>query len=280
MLRPMLVAAILLAAGPVLAQQPPVDLLPARPAVPPVVAEPLPPPPGAPVVEEPAPTFQPIRPAEPEPAPVPVPVPVPVPAVPQVPAPAPEAAAPPPVPAAENPAEGGSAGLGPSLASAALLVLGALLAGLFGLVGGILARRHDFARRRRAVAAALATELETRRLAFEAVPLPPNVEAGVSFVSSVVSLAGIDAGFRSAQGELFLLPGKLSGNVSVHYAAVQRVADVIKSQSFAAGLRMLQANRLGGNPCPDAGTMRDAHVELGAAFRGIDKLIGSLRNLA
>jgi len=55
------------------------------------------------------------------------------------------------------------------------------------------------------------------------------------------------------------------------------VSDFVKGQSIAAAARMLQGNRLGGHPCPDAGTMREAHAELGAAFRGLDKVIIALR---
>lgn len=159
---------------------------------------------------------------------------------------------------------------------AALIVLGAFMAALFGVMASMMMRRSELARRRRAAALTLATELETRRQAFEAVPLPPNVEAGVFFVSAVTSLAGVDAGFRAAQGDLHLLPGKLAASVSVHYAAVRKVSDFVKGQSLSAAVRMLQANRLGGYPCPDAGAMRDAHEELTVAFRGIDKLIGQL----
>lgn len=160
-----------------------------------------------------------------------------------------------------------------------LVLVGAFIAGLCGIVTAMAMRRSERRERRRVVAATLATELETRRMAFDAVPLPPNVEAGVSFVSSVTSLAGIDAGFRSIQGQLHLLPEKLAAHVCVHYAAVQRVSDFVKGQSLAAAVRMLQANRLGGHPCPDAGTMRDAHVELGVAFRGVEKLVKALASL-
>jgi len=58
------------------------------------------------------------------------------------------------------------------------------------------------------------------------------------------------------------------------------VAKFIKGQSFAAGLRMLQANRIGGHPCPDAGIMREAHVELAAAFRGLDKIVLGLKSVS
>ncbi|MBC7907653.1 MAG: hypothetical protein H7Y60_13045, partial [Rhodospirillaceae bacterium] len=167
----------------------------------------------------------------------------------------------------------------PAWALGVLVLAGAFLAALFGILTALLLRRGEGRERRRSVAATLATELETRRLAFESVPLPPNAEAGVSFVSSVTSLAGIDTGFRAVQANIHLLPPKLAANASVHYAAVQRVSDFVKGQSLAAAVRMLQANRLGGHPCPDAGAMRDAHEELGAAFRGVDKLAQSLRAL-
>lgn len=163
---------------------------------------------------------------------------------------------------------------------ALLVVGGALLAGGVGVAAAWVARGGEAKARRRAVAATLAMELDTRRQAFEAVPTPPNIEAGVSFVSAVISTAAIDCGFRAAQGQLFLLPPQLAANISVHYAAVQRVADFVKGQSLAAAVRMLQANRLGGHPCPDAGAMREAHMEASAAFRGVDKLITALKSIA
>ncbi|HSV29639.1 MAG TPA: hypothetical protein VLL76_08765 [Candidatus Omnitrophota bacterium] len=226
--------------------------------------------------EEPAPGFQPIRPAGEEPAPAPVPPvqsqpqPEPAPAV--MPAPAAPPAEEPVVPTPAQPQL-------PAWSVAVLILAGAFLASLFGVLASTMARRGEINARRRAVAATLATEMETRRQAFEAVPLPPNVEAGVFFVSAITSLSGIDAGFRSAQTDIHLLPDKLAAHISVHYAAVQRVADFVKGQSLAAAVRMLQANRIGGHPCPDAGTMREAHVELTAAFRGTEKLVASLRQL-
>lgn len=286
MLRPTLVATVILAA-PALAfaqgSQAPVNLLPPpqREVVPPV------PPADKPLLDEPSPNFQPVRPAEPEALPPAVPtaspaaMPAPAPAVsapppPAEPAPAPAAPAPAVAPTAEVPPPPAAL---PGWALGVLVLAGAFLAALFGILTALTLRRSEAKARRRAVAATLATELETRRLAFEAVPLPPNVEAGVSFVSSVTSLAGIDAGFRAMQGNLHLLPEKLAAHVSVHYAAVQRVSDFVKGQSLAAAVRMLQANRLGGHPCPDAGAMREAHVELAAAFRGVDKLTQMLQRL-
>jgi len=261
--------ALFLFAAPAWAQAP-------KPAVPPEAA--------APAVEEERPDFQPLRPAEaedktpanpvePPVAQPPVVVPPPVPA-----APPPAPMTPPPAAVAPQPAESLSpATTLPVWGLAGAVMLGAAMA----LLGGALTlrgmRRGEQAARRRAAAASLATELDTRRLAFEAVPLPPNVEAGVSFVSSVISMAGIDSAFRAAQGEVHLFSPQLAANISVHYAAVQRVADFVKGQSLAAAVRMLQANRLGGHPCPDAGAMREAHVELAAAFRGLDKVILSLR---
>lgn len=263
--------------------QQPINLLPPREHI-----QPSAPIPAAdkPLLEEPEPNFQPIRPAEPDATPV---APVQLqPAAPQPaqlqplaqpePAPFPEAATAAPPPAVELPPVALTGGF-PAWALGVLVLAGAFLAGLFGILTAVLLRRAEGIERRRAVAATLATELETRRLAFESVPLPPNAEAGVSFVSSVTSLSGIDCGFRSVQSHIHLLPPKLAANVSVHYAAVQRVSDFVKGQSLAAAVRMLQANRLGGHPCPDAGTMRDAHVELGAAFRGVDKLAQALRSL-
>lgn len=291
MLRPVLAAALILLL-PVVADaqsntQAPINLLPpptaAREAVPPVPAA------DKPLLDEPSPNFQPLRPAEPEATQPPQAEAQPhQPAAPAAqaapPAPA-TVTAPPPLPAAvpaepAPPAETLPVPVGglPAWALGILVLLGAFLAALFGIFTALLMRRAENTARRRAVATTLATELETRHLAFEAVPLPPNVEAGVSFVSSVTSLANIDAGFRSVQGNLHLLPEKLAAHVSVHYAAVQRVSDFVKGQSLAAAVRMLQANRIGGYPCPDAGAMREAHVELGAAFRGLDKLVQMLRN--
>ncbi|MBF0326283.1 MAG: hypothetical protein HQL42_14580 [Alphaproteobacteria bacterium] len=244
---------------------------------------------AAPPIQEETPHFQPIRPVAPEPvaAPVAAPAapPVAAPVVPPEPAPVVPPAAQDPVPAAMMAIENKVPFQIPNWALGIVVLSVAFLAGSFlaGVVGAMVfkaLRRSELKARRRAVATTLATELETRRLAFEAVPLPPNAEAGVSFVSSVISLAGIEAGYRSAQGELFLLPPQTAANLSVHYAAVQRVADFVKGQSLAAAVRMMQANRLGGHPCPDAGAMRDAHVEMAAAFRGIDKVIAGLKNLA
>lgn len=287
MSRFMLAIALTVMAAPALAQAP-INLLPppAREAPAPAMSAPIT---DKPPVDEPEPTFEPIRPIAPEAAPEPAPQPVPVPQV----APAPSPEPPPPSVAAPAPIPEPAAAPAPMVAPAAsdaltlpvwasalLILLGAFTAGLFGILFAGAQRRAEWRSRRRAVAATLATELETRRLAFESVPLPPNAEAGVSFVSSVTSLAGIDCGFRSSQFDVHLLPEKLASHVSVHYAAVQRVADFVKGQSMAAAVRMLQANRLGGHPCPDAGAMREAHVEMAAAFRGIDKLIGALRGLS
>jgi hypothetical protein len=160
-----------------------------------------------------------------------------------------------------------------------MLLVGAVIAGMVGMGVAVILQGRDLSRRRSAVAATLAVELEARRQAFAAVPSPPNAEAGVSFVSAVAALAEFDCGWRSAQGSLYLLPDKLAGHLSVHYGAVHHVAAFVKGQSFAAALRMLQANRIGGHPCPDAVAMREAHVELAAAFRGVDKLLQGLRAL-
>jgi hypothetical protein len=238
------------------------------------------PPQDKPAVEEERPDFQPLRPAEPDEPATPAPAPAQPPVVPMA-APVQPSPPPPPVvvqvPGVETAQP--AAVLLPAWAMALLLVAGAMLAALFGLTAARSLRRAELAERRRATAACLAAELETRRLAFDAVPLPPNVDAGVSFVSAVISMAGIDCAFRTAQGSLFLLSPQLAANITVHYAAVQRVADFVKGQSLAAAVRMLQANRLGGHPCPDAGAMREAHVELAAAFRGLDKVILSLNAL-
>jgi hypothetical protein len=238
---------------------------------------------------EETPGFQAVRPLPAAEAPSPVPAAAPAPA--STPAPAPVAAprpaapvpppAPPPAPApaasaAESPVslllQGGVAAL--------MTALGGLVAGLAGLAAANAGRRHEESGRRKSAAAALAVELEARMQAFEAVPVPPNAEAGVSFVSAVTALADLDYGWRAAQAGLHLLPTRLTAPLAVHYAAVHHVARFVKAQSFAAGLRMLQANRIGGHPCPDAGTMREAHVELAAAFRGVDKIILGLKSIA
>ncbi len=244
------------------------------------------------LLDEPSPSFQPIRPADQAVAGGPNPAVIPPQSPPQtaaggVPLQPPLAGGAVAASAAPVAAFAGQAALAgggddwPVVAGVAGMaaLLGALMSGL--VVGGLvrLARRGEVRRRRQSVASVLATELETRHLAFETVPLPPNAEAGVSFVSAVTSLAGVDAGFRAVQSRLDLLPDKLAAHVSVHYAAVQRVSDFVKGQSLAAAVRMLQANRLGGHPCPDAGSMRDAHVELAAAFRGLEKVIQALRSV-
>lgn len=251
--------------------------------------EPAPP---APLQQPPSPTeetpgFQAVRPlpaaeapspapaAAPAPASAPAPVAAPRPVAPVPPPPAPSPAAPSPI-TAESPAslllQGGAAAL--------MTALGGLVAGLTGLAAANAGRRHEESGRRKSAAAALAVELEARMQAFEAVPVPPNAEAGVSFVSAVTALADLDYGWRAAQAGLHLLPARLTAPLAVHYAAVHHVARFVKAQSFAAGLRMLQANRIGGHPCPDAGTMREAHVELAAAFRGVDKIILGLKSIA
>ncbi|MBR9973496.1 hypothetical protein [Magnetospirillum sulfuroxidans] len=271
----LLTLAFLLIAAPVWAQAPTPLTAPIQDKPPIAATE------DRPVVEDERPDFQPLRPVEPEEA-APAIIPV-VPAAPARPPIAPPLATMPPPAAplvAHAPAEQPSLmPVIPAWAVALLLVAGAMLSGLLGVVAARSMRRAELNERRRSVAASLAVEMETRRLAFDAVPLPPNVDAGVSFVSAVISMAGIDCAFRAAQGSLFLLAPPLAANVSVHYAAVQRVADFVKGQSMAAAVRMLQANRLGGHPCPDAGAMREAHVEMAAAFRGLDKVILSLRAL-
>ena len=141
-------------------------------------------------------------------------------------------------------------------------------------------RRSDRKQRQQATAAVLAMELETRRQAFDVVPMPPGAEAGMSFVSSVMALSKMEHGYHAVMVNLHLLPQRLAASVTVHYAAVQRTAAFTHSQSLAAGLRMLQANRIGGNPCPDANTMRSIHQELETAFQGIDKIIQSLKAIA
>jgi hypothetical protein len=165
------------------------------------------------------------------------------------------------------------AGLLPALA----LVVGGLIAALAGLLAVASIKNGESRRQRLSTARMLALELEARRQAFEAVPIPPNADAGVSFVSAVVALARQDHAWQAAQTSLYLLPEGLAGHLQVHYAAVHHVADFMKGQAIAAGLRMLQANRMGGHPSPDAAAMRDAHVELVAAFRGVDKIVIALK---
>lgn len=242
-----------------------------------------------PAAEE-TPGFQAVRPlteGEAAPAPAPVPVPAPVAAAPAVNVPAPVVVpapvAPPPAPPPPPAVEKGSSV--PSLLvqggiAAMMAALGGMVAGLAGVASARASRRAEDTARRKAAAAGLAVELEARMQAFEAVPVPPNAEAGVSFVSAVTALADLDYAWSAAQGALHLLPERLTAPLAVHYAAVNHVARFIKGQSFAAGLRMLQANRIGGAPSPDAATMREAHVELAAAFRGLDKLVLGLKGLA
>lgn len=232
---------------------------------------------------EETPGFQAVRPVDAAaPGPMVVPPP-PVAAVPPPPEPPvvvapPPAAEPPPVAAvAAIPAADGLT-MPAGWLAALMLVLGAGIAGGCGIVTVNATHRRDLTRRRQATTATLSLELEARRQAFEAVPVPPNAEAGVSFVSAVTALANLDHGWRAVQGSLHLLPEKLAGHLSVHYAAVHHVANFVKGQSFAAALRMLQANRIGGHPCPDPAAMREAHVELAAAFRGVDKIIQGLKS--
>jgi len=167
----------------------------------------------------------------------------------------------------------------PGWAAALLVPLGAFAAGMVGVAAVGVLQRRERAERRRAAATALSVELNARRQAFDAVPVPPNAEAGVTFVSAVWALAGFNAAFRASQASLHLLPDKMAAHLCLHYAAVERVAAVVKGQSMAAAVRMLQANRLGGQPCPDAGALREAHVELTFAFRGIDKMVETLERI-
>jgi hypothetical protein len=252
----------------------------------PLLSQPLPVPPTAGQPVEETPGFQAVRPlASPEPpaasppaasppaAPPTAVEPSPVPAV----EPAPAPAVPPAIPAPAAAAEVSPPAGVPAWMSALLIMAGALVAGLSGVGATMVLDRRRTLDRRRAVAATLALELETRHHAFDAVPVPPNADAGVSFVSAVAALGNLDGGWRAVQGSAYLLPAKLAAQLSIHYAAVHHVADFVKGQSIAAGLRMLQANRIGGHPCPDAAQMREAHVELAAAFRGVDKLVQALR---
>jgi hypothetical protein len=122
-------------------------------------------------------------------------------------------------------------------------------------------------------------ELAVRRRAFEAVPAPPNAEAGVSFVSAVSALDALDTGLRSAGDGLSLLPSRAVALTVEHYAEVRRIATFVKGQSFAAAARMLQGNRIGGTPSPDAATLRAAYIDLAGAFRGLDKVVEALERL-
>ena len=167
----------------------------------------------------------------------------------------------------------------PGWVAAVMVLFGALMAGAAGIAVLVWLRREERAERRHAVAATLALELDARYAAFAAVPVPPNAEAGISFVSSVAALAGFDAGFRAVQTGLDLLPAKIAANLARHYAEVSRIATFVKGQSMAAAVRMLQVKRMGGQPTPDAAAMRDAHVALAEAFNGIDKLVDILHRL-
>ncbi len=233
---------------------------------------------------EETPGFQAMRPlpaAEPvpvaSPAPVVSPAPTPAPTQPSAPLP-PEAASPPAPAPAESPLPA-RLSVDPimALVAVAILLLGAVIAGMVGVAAAGALHRRETVARRAAAAATLALELETRLQAFDAVPVPPNADAGVSFVSAVAALASLDQGWRAVQGSVHLLPDRLAGHLSVHYAAVHHVANHVKGQSIAAAVRMLQANRIGGHPSPDAAAMREAHVELAAAFRGVDKIIQGLK---
>ncbi len=245
-----------------------------------VLSQPLPLTGTVPPPAEETPGFQAVRPV-PEPLPAAVVPPPPLPPVAAEP-PVVQAAPPPPPPAVVVPPAAASVGDGFAVpagwVSALMLLLGAVIAGGCGIVTVNASQSRDLARRRQAATATLSLELDARRVAFEAVPVPPNAEAGVSFVSAVIALAQLDYGWRAVQGSLHLLPEKLAGHLSVHYAAVHHVANFVKGQSFAAALRMLQANRIGGHPCPDPAAMREAHVELAAAFRGVDKIIQGLKS--
>ncbi|KIL99813.1 Ferric siderophore transport system periplasmic binding protein TonB [Paramagnetospirillum magnetotacticum MS-1] len=245
------------------------------------LVQPVPPPSQAPAEETPG--FQAVRPLPGAEAPAPVAPPAPVVAPAPMPPPLAPVAQPAPVapaPTMSSPESGLPALLVQGGAAALMIAIGALVAGLVGNATAGAARRREEAIRRKSAAATLVIELEARIQAFEAVPVPPNADAGVSFVSALVALADLDYGWKAAQGALYLLPERLAGHLAVHYAAVHHVAKFIKGQSFAAGLRMLQANRIGGHPCPDAGIMREAHVELAAAFRGLDKIVMGLRSVS
>lgn len=248
----------------------------------PALAQPLPAAPAAPAEETPG--FQAVRPvAEPAPAAQPVPAAIPAappvvaaPVAPLAPAPVVAAAvAPSPAPVVET--GGLGFGLLSGLMGAGLLALGGAIAGWSGTLVARSLHTGAEERRRAAIKCMLVVELESRRQAFEAVPVPPNAEAGVSFVSAVCALADMEAAWNAAQGSLHLLGEKQAGHLTVHYGAVRYVANFVKGLSFTAGLRMLQANRIGGHPCPDPAAMREAHVELAAAFCGLDKIIQGLK---
>lgn len=252
------------------------------PLLPPALTEPLPQPPAEPAAPT-VPTVPPAVPEVPQAPPVAVP-PAPPAAVAPPPPPAPPVSAPEAPPAAKAAAPLGEppvlTAMLPLWAAGILVAAGGLVAGLVGVGLAGWHRRRELAERRRAAATTLALELETRRQAFDAVPVPPNAEAGVSFVSTVLALANLDGGWRAVQGALYTLPEKYAAQVASHYATVHHVADFIKGQSLAAAVRMMQANRIGGYPAPDAGLMREAHVELVAAFRNIDKIVQGLRSIS
>jgi hypothetical protein len=263
--------AVLLLAGPAFAADEQAATGAPTPLLPPALTEPL-----QPMAAEPA-----VPAAAPESPSAPPAVVTPPPPAPPVSVPAPPASVPEPPAAAKatlvEPAP--APVMLPLWAAGIFVAAGGLVAGGIGVGLAGWHRRRDLAERRRAVAATLALELETRRQAFDAVPVPPNAEAGVSFVSTVLALANLDGGWRSAQGALYTLPEKYAAQVASHYATVHHVADFIKGQSLAAAVRMMQANRIGGYPAPDAGLMREAHVELVAAFRGVDKMVQGLRSI-
>ncbi|OAN54157.1 hypothetical protein A6A04_12860 [Paramagnetospirillum marisnigri] len=259
-------------AAPVLAQPVPAASSPATPSQP----------------AEETPGFLAVRPLTETVAPAPVAVPAPAPVSAPVAPPVVVVPPPPPPPAVEPapapPPVATSIGFGwevivvvAGLIAAAMLALGAAIAGWTGTMMARSLQASDETRRRQAAKTLLVVELEARRQAFEAVPVPPNADAGVSFVSAVCALADMDSGWQAAQTSLHLLGEKQAGHLAVHYSAVRYVANFVKGQSFAAALRMLQANRIGGHPCPDPAAMREAHVELAAAFRGIEKIIQGLK---
>ena len=164
----------------------------------------------------------------------------------------------------------------PLWAAGLLVALGGLLGGIGGFLALVRNGRAERAARRRSAATVLAAELAARRRAFERVPAPPNAEAGVSFVAAVSALESLSMGFTAAGDGLTLLPPALVSQAVEHYAEVRRIATFVKGQSLAAAARMLQGNRLGGTPSPDAATLRAAYIDLAGAFRGVEKLVEAL----
>jgi hypothetical protein len=164
----------------------------------------------------------------------------------------------------------------PLWAFALAVLLAASFAAACGVFAALRLRGLETDRRRRSVAALLTAELTLRRQAFAAIPTPASAEAGIAFVAAVLALSAAEDGFRAAQGGLDLLPARLVSPLIAHYATVRRLALILKGQSIAAGIRMMQANRIGGHPSPDPALMREIQVQLAECFQHVEALIGAL----